>query len=375
MRFFAARILVKLFRHPTPYNRIWAVWQASPLVSHSRFQTEAFEILRRGFESCFEAEDEVFIKAIPALWPIDWKQTPARAEKILRHGNDFNRPRHSLDASSDLCSARRARADSSVAFLRASASVANRDRGRARESRPEKTARISSSPRSRPRIAFDPSRGALLEPLRRCFHARTTLRESRAKRARSVSPTFAQKKINERGHSRRWLLGDAPAGAGVAVGKVDTEGGELLSKRVGAGKILAERAATRSETLDSIAAPSRFRSRSRRSFVRAKKSSIGARSKPRTSLAERSAAAALAARAQAASSFFLAAKVAISFPAFPSSPRTASAWGVFKSLSSAARTASRAAKLFSLGRASRPGPLRRSCSRSHRPKFEATNQV
>ena len=92
----AADILVQFFEHPTPYNRMWAVWKAAEVYAESRsLHTLALERLREGLRPMVRDPDpRVFIKAIPALVRLgetEWRETRKRCKKLLRDRDDWLR--------------------------------------------------------------------------------------------------------------------------------------------------------------------------------------------------------------------------------------------------------------------------------------------
>jgi hypothetical protein len=92
----AADVIVRLFGHPTPYNRMWAVWKAADLYAESRsLRTPALERLAGGLRPMVRDPDpRVFIKAIPALVLLgapEWSETRKRCKKLLRDRDDWLR--------------------------------------------------------------------------------------------------------------------------------------------------------------------------------------------------------------------------------------------------------------------------------------------
>lgn len=79
----AAVLLVRLFEHPRPYIRMWSVWQASDLFRLSYCHTVAFERIADALRPMVaHREDEVFIKAVPALWTL--ARNPKDLERVKR---------------------------------------------------------------------------------------------------------------------------------------------------------------------------------------------------------------------------------------------------------------------------------------------------
>jgi hypothetical protein len=92
----AADVVVHLFEHPTPYNRMWAVWKAANVYAESRsLRTVALERLAEGLRPMVRDPDpRVFIKAIPALVCLgetEWSETRRRCKKLLRDRDDWLR--------------------------------------------------------------------------------------------------------------------------------------------------------------------------------------------------------------------------------------------------------------------------------------------
>jgi hypothetical protein len=92
----AADIIVRFFEHPTPYNRMWAVWKAADLYAESRsLRTPALERLGEKLRPMVRNPDpRVFIKAIPALMRFgeaEWRETRKRCKKLLRDRDDWLR--------------------------------------------------------------------------------------------------------------------------------------------------------------------------------------------------------------------------------------------------------------------------------------------
>jgi hypothetical protein len=92
----ASALLCAMFDHPVAYNRMWATWQAAPIIAdaqHRRVHTLALDRLSTAIRRALDAEEEVFVKAIPALLSLEttYEPTLARLKRLLRDGNAFNR--------------------------------------------------------------------------------------------------------------------------------------------------------------------------------------------------------------------------------------------------------------------------------------------
>ena len=86
----AAVLLVRLFEHPRPYNRMWSVWQAADLFPRSFCHTVAFERMADALRPMIaHREDDVFVKAVPALWtlarnPKEHERVKQRCRRLLQ---------------------------------------------------------------------------------------------------------------------------------------------------------------------------------------------------------------------------------------------------------------------------------------------------
>jgi hypothetical protein len=99
----AADFLVSLFKHPNAAVRLWAVWVAAtlyggcchPEVGLGPVRTRAMDRLLSGLRQIGrESDDDLFIKAIPALgcgWENGSKRMIARCRRILRGPNPSQR--------------------------------------------------------------------------------------------------------------------------------------------------------------------------------------------------------------------------------------------------------------------------------------------
>jgi hypothetical protein len=99
----AAELLVRLFRHPTSYIRMRSVWVAAAIYSHGcqpevgtgAIRTVAMDRLLDGLQQIADEEDdELFIKAIPALaapWEANTAAMVARCETIVSGTNAEHR--------------------------------------------------------------------------------------------------------------------------------------------------------------------------------------------------------------------------------------------------------------------------------------------
>jgi len=90
----ASGLLCAMFDHPVAYNRMWATWQATPIVAdaqHRRIHTVALDRLSAAIRGALDAEEEVFIKAIPALLSLETHEATLARLKRLLSGNGANR--------------------------------------------------------------------------------------------------------------------------------------------------------------------------------------------------------------------------------------------------------------------------------------------
>lgn len=89
----AAFALVRLFKHPTPYHRMYSAWNAAELYAGwSAPRTAAHGVLRAGIAPLARTRDaEVFVKVIPALWEMDPDATRARVALTLKHRDPWVR--------------------------------------------------------------------------------------------------------------------------------------------------------------------------------------------------------------------------------------------------------------------------------------------
>lgn len=89
----AAKALVRLLRHPVPYHRMYAAWNAAELYANwSAPRTKAHSVLRAGLAPLLRMRDaDVFAKAIPALWEIDPEATRRRVARLLVHRDPWVR--------------------------------------------------------------------------------------------------------------------------------------------------------------------------------------------------------------------------------------------------------------------------------------------